>query len=228
MTGDRNRSIAWDSYGFARVRPFPGQDVAFPMTGAIMGMEAKLAQDRGGYHIAAAGPKASIGEVFGSLASVPLGQDPVRKDESILNPVGIQAVQQEGALLYPNGDRNSEDAYRGTVWKHKQECVLHLMHQLRVAGQPFVFEDLSPSTRGRLVSTLTPVFRDLFDRGWFVRAEDEDFFDVVKIAAGDDENPPAVQVLGELRAVVTISGIVGTAERVVFTLGSGGVSAAFA
>lgn len=225
VTGDRNRALAWDSYGFPRSKPFPGADTAVPMTGAILGMEAALAAERGGYHIAAAGRKANVGDIFRAMASADTGRPAPRKDETILNPVGIQAVQQEGSLIFPNGDRNPEDDYVGTVWKHKVESILHIMHQLEVAGRPFVFEPLDPVTRSRLVASLLPIFRDLDDAGWFVRANGDTFFDRVKIAAGPDENPPSVQVLGELRAVIEISGIVGTAERVIFTLGTGGVSA---
>lgn len=225
LTGSRNRRLAWNSYGYPRSKSHTGVEVAIPMSGALLGMEANLAARRGGYHIAAAGTKASIGEVFGSLASVTFGQDAPRFDEALLNPVGISTIQQEGALMYPNGGRSSDDDYVGTIWRHKQLCILHIMHQLRVAGAPFVWEDLSPETRNRLVSTLIPVFREMFDAGWFIRGEDQSFFDVVQIQAGDEENPPAVQVLGELRAVIQISGIVGAAERVVFTLGTGGVTA---
>lgn len=225
LTGDRNRSIAWNSYGFPRDKPFTGLELSYPITGAILGMEANMAAQRGGYHVAAAGEKANIGEVVGSLASVPAGQQAPQFDESLLNPVGIQTVQQEGALVFVNGDRNSEDLNAGTIWKHKQESILHIMHMLRVAGQPFVFEPTDQLTRNGLIAALNPLFRELFDAGWFIRASNQSFFDVVQIQAGDDENPPAVQVLGELRAVVSLSGIIGTSERVVFTLGTGGVSA---
>ena len=225
LPADENRALAWDSYGYPRSRPHSGEDVSLPMSGAILGMEARLAAEFGGYHIAAAGPKADIGDIFRRLASTAPSEPPTSKNEAVLNAVGIQAMQQIGRQIYPNGDRNALPDYRGTAWKHKVEATLHLMHQLEIAGRPFVFEPLDAATRGRLVSAILPVLRDLFDAGWFVVDEGQTFFDVVHVSAGPDENPPSVQVLGELRAVIEISGIVGTAERVIFAIGTGGVTA---
>jgi len=227
IDGDENRSFAWDSYGYVRSKPFPGTDAAYPMTGAILGAEAALAAERGGYHVAAAGVKMNIGELFATLESVGLtAQDPAPKDEKILNPAGVQPMQQEGRLIYPDGDRNSADLNKGTVWKHKVECILHIMHTLRVAGRDFEWEPNDPTTRSTLVTALYPLLKGYFDDGWFDREAGQEFFDVVTIACGDAENPAAVKAAGEMHAVIEIpQGIVDTAERVIFTLGSEGVAA---
>lgn len=223
LDGTRNRSIAWDSYGFPRRRPFRGQETSIPMSGAILGMEARTAAEEAGYHIAAAGKGATIGDIFERTASFVGPGNPAPKLDAQLFPIGLQAINQQGSNVYVWGDRNSEDLYVGTVWKHKYESVLHIMHSLRVAGEPFVFEPLNTETRLRLVGAIRPLMRGFFDAGWFIRNDGDSFEDVVVINVGPDVNPPAVQAIGELRAEVSISGIIGTAERVIFTLGSAGV-----
>lgn len=228
IVGDRNFCVAWDSYGYVRSRPFSGEDLPYPMTGAILGMEARLAADRGGYHITAAGLKANIGTIFRRVASVADGVTPPRKNEATLNQVGIQAVQTSGAAIYVNGGRCPEDGYLGTIWKHQYECALHLGHQLAVAGLPFVWEGNDDATRQQAIAAIKPILLDLWETGWFARQPGEDFDDVVLIAAGPDENPPAQVAAGVMAIVVElVRGFVGTAERVRFDLGTGGVSAIF-
>ncbi|MGB0685618.1 MAG: hypothetical protein ACPGQD_05470 [Planctomycetota bacterium] len=228
LTADRNRSILWDSYGYPRRKPFPGVEAAYPMTGAVLGAEAALARDRRGYHIAAAGTKASIGEIFAYPASANGEAYPAPSDDKVLNQVGVQAIRKEGAALYPWGDENSEDGYFGTVWKHKIECILHIGHELRFAGLPFVWEANDPATRARLVAAITPLFKRKFNDGWFARRAGQSFEDVVIIRAGDAENPPEIANAGDMVCTIElVNGIVDTAKRVVFGLGTGGVTVSF-
>lgn len=228
LAAKRNRSMAWDSYGYVRSRPFDGAEAAYPLTGAILGVEAALAKDRRGYHVAAAGPKVDIGDIFYALANTPDDTHPAPKDDALLNTAGIQAMEQRGATIYANGDENPEDAYVGRVWKHKVECILHIGHELRVQGIPAVWEPNDPIARARLVARITPLLRSKWDAGWFDRVSGEDFEDVVLIRAGDAENPPEVKVAGDLVCVVELTrGIVNTAKRVVFAIGTGGVAVSF-
>jgi hypothetical protein len=223
----RNAPCCWDSYGIPKSLPYAGERVAVPMTGAILGMEARKARDDKGYHKAAAGPRdANIGTLFEQPASLVAGtfEIPWRR-EDILNPVGVQTLQQEGQLIYPNGDRNADTAYDGTVWKHKQETVLQEVRQLLVAAERLIWEDLSTETQRDAIIRVRPLLKTWERRGWYATDPNLTFDEQFKVQAGPDENPPAVQVLGELRLVVEHPPVVGTAERVVIALGTGGVTA---
>jgi len=226
MSGSENVSVAFQGYAYPRVMPFRGEPVAYPLTGAVLGAEARLAFDRGGYHIAAAGAKMDVGAIFRDLLETTPGEtEPgLRVDEDILNAAGIQPVLKRGALLYPNGDENAADYWRGTVWKHKVECVLHLMHLLLEVGDLFTWEDNSPRTRAAIAAATVQPLQELFTAGWFRVEDGQTFFDVVKIDASSAQNPPSVTTLGECRVVVTISGIVDTIKNVVFVIGTGGVA----
>ncbi len=226
LTGDENIAMAFDSLGYPARRPFVGEEALYPTSGAIMGMEARLAAQFKGYHVAAAGEKADIGDVFYRLLSDDsFTQAAPKKATGLLNSAGIQAVNHVGAAIFVFGDRNPADAYAGTVWKHMVEARLHIMHTLERLGDPYVFEDLGLESRAALASAIRFTMRQLYDRGWFARTETSTFENTVLISVGDDVNSAAVQSVGELRALVDIpGGIVGTAERVVFALGTGGVA----
>ena len=223
LIGSRNTSIAFDSYAYPRSQVIRGDSTAKPLAGAILGLEARNAAMNGGYHVTTSGVGAGVGVLFANLASASGFGDPPKKDDKTLFATGLQGVNQVGANVYLWGGRNTEDNYLGTVWKHKVECILHLMHQLRVAGAPFIFKPLTPEVRLSLAGAILPLLRDMFDAGWFARQMGESFDDIVSVNVGNDVNPPSTQALGELRCEVSISGIVGTAERVIFTLGSAGV-----
>ncbi|MGE0229456.1 MAG: hypothetical protein AB7U23_13215 [Dehalococcoidia bacterium] len=225
----RNAAVAWDSYGYPRRKPFKGQDVAYPMTGAIFGMESRLAAANRGYHITAAGLRpgsaATISATFRSLASATGSGDPPLKKDKDLFPTGLQAVNQQGASVYVWGARNTEDGFAGGAWKHKVESVLHIMHLLRPAAASAVFGPTDPTARMDLERKIEPHLRDLFNAGWFNRESEQTFEDVVVINSGPDLNTSATQAAGQLLASVSIpGGIVGTAERVIIALSPGSVS----
>lgn len=229
LLGRAQRSIAWDSYGYPRRKPLKGQDVAYSMTGAIFGMEARLAAANRGYHIAAAGTRggsaATVSATFRSLASTSGTTDPPLKRDGILNGIGIQAVNQQGSEIFIYGDRNAADGFAGTVWKHKVECVLHIMHTLRVAAAGAVFGPTDIEARMDLERKIEPLLRGFFDAGWFNREAGQTFSDVVVINTGSDINTATTQAAGQILASVSIpGGIVGTAERVVIALSPGSVS----
>jgi hypothetical protein len=229
LDGSRYRSLAWDSYGYPHRLPYRNQGITYvPTTGAILGVEARMARDEGGYHKAVAGPQASIGKLFKYLASMSgVVAEQAPRNEKILNPAGIQTMQQKGRLLYPNGDRNSDLNYVGTTWKHKVECLLHMTHQARYAADQLTWSGLGPEDRNIAANKLRRLFRPLWNEDWFVNEDGVDFLDGVVVDVGADVNPPEVQILGQLRAVITTLPLVGTAERVIIALGSGGVSALF-
>lgn len=226
LTGSENLSVCYDSHGYPSRRPFPGPPALYSLSGALLGMEARLARDNGGYHVAAAGASSHIGTTFPRLASDDLytSQAP-RKATGTLNPGGVQAVNHEGAQVYVFGDRSPADAYAGTVWKHKVETRLHLMHELARLGDPFVFNPPDLITRELLAQAVSAAMEAHYRAGWFARTSESTFENTVLVNTGDDVNTLAVQAVGELRATVTITtGIIGTAERVVFALGTGGVA----
>jgi len=225
LTASRNRSIAFDAYGYPHQKPFTGQETVYPMTGAILGMEARLAREKKGYHIPAAGKKSSIGGTFSGTSVGLQADNPAHPRDTILFPVGLQGVRKEGALLYLWGDQNPNDNYFGAVWKHKVECLLHIGQELLHAVPESVWEANDVASRISLVRQIRPIFTAKWADGWFAHAEGEDFDDVIFFKAGDDENPPAVAAAGDMVCVIElVKGIVDTAQRVVFAVGTGGVA----
>ena len=207
-----------------------------PLSSALAGAAARWANDATegkGFHKPLAGQKCNLGPYIGSLvrdpATVPtpaqlLAAPRVRDD--LLNPGGVCAVAQSGALIYPFGDEIVSSSGKGTSWAHKVKAVLHVVGLLRANGDQFVYRLNNPDLRIDALNVAVELMTPLFRAGWFDTLEDglaQTFENCVALQCDANNNPSEIADAGQFVCSVRFR-IVNVAKVVEFQIGTKGLS----
>jgi hypothetical protein len=223
-------ACSFPSYGYLTVNPF-GARVRYlsSLSGAILGQEARVAAANEGFQKAAAGTDVLLSPLFSSLPTDNDNGDAVELKNSIINGTGLQEIRHRGPSIYVFGNRIPGKDWLFT-WKHKVECNLHILHELLANGDPLAFQITSGSagdeTRQKAIqlarSLLMPKFSQAKGGSWF---KGQSFDDAVEFKSDDENNPAAVQEIGDLVVAVSFD-IVDNNERTTFLIGEKGVTLA--
>ncbi len=214
----------FDSYGERKRAILAGLSSEYPITGAVMGMMARVARNNGGYHKAPAGDAATINRNFRRLASASEDKPPRWKDDGILNAAGILTVQQQGASIFVYGDEIAMPNFVGLAWLHKERAIRHIARELLFLGRRYTFDVIDQALWARITVDVRKLLRPKFNAGWFKVRPGQGFEDVVSVRVDSTLNPDVVQEAGKVIAVVQIQGIKDTAKLVEFALQPGTVA----
>lgn len=203
--------VAWPSYGYV-VNPLGEGLVLRTLTGAIMGREAGVARDFGGYHKAAAGQSVTIPNMIRSTL------DGAVIDEETTNPNGLAVIKKLKGNFVIWGDRTiSLDP--GWKWKHQREQMSHYEHQLQEAFDYLIFAINDAQTQAGVLTTLQAFFLP----EWQKRAlRGATFDDAVTIKIDDENNTDATRAAGDLNAEISLR-LADTVERFIITIGKKGI-----
>lgn len=182
-----------------------------PVTGAVLGIEARRAVDLSGYHNAPAGAAYSISAIFRDLAT-----GARRLNNELLNSYGLIEMRRVGAAIYAFGDRIPGS--QGRVWKHARLARSHIGRVLLTNTGSLVWSRIDEATFKRATVLVRELFAPWFAAGWFDDAAGPGFDNAVSIKCDATNNPPSSRAAGDLHVDIAF-GIVGTAERVIFTVG---------
>lgn len=182
-------------------------------TGEILGREARIAVDNGGYHRAGAGLIATLPSVL------KLTTEERILNEELLNPRGIAVIKKKQGNFVIWGDRipSTEPEWK---WKHQREQMFYYMNVLRESFDWIIFSLNNPQTRARAHTALRQFFQLEYDN----QALDNDFdFEESCIIKVDQEiNTEAVKAAGDMIAHISLK-LVGTVERFVISIGKQGI-----
>lgn len=166
-------STHFPAFGYIR-DPFAeteseARTVLVPLMGMILGEEARIAKQYGGYHKAPAGVSAKLPDVV-ELPVVGRPENPIQLDEEVLNPGGVNVVkwQSGGNTVILWGDRtlSSSSAFK---FYHKR-CMLSQYEVDLLEGFDFaIFEINDPEADADVVAAFhdyfLPEFRKRAIRG---------------------------------------------------------------
>lgn len=206
--------VAWPSYGY-RKNPYGTGLYLAPMTGAIIGAEAKKAKNVKGYHVAGAGEDVLISSIYKDL---PTGDTPLNNE--VLNSYGLQEIRKRGSRIFVWGDRVPGDGVRGFL--HERLTKSQIGRVLLTNTGSLTFSLNNRSTWASLKVQIIKLFTPWFVAGWFDDSAGSGFSDQVSVKVDETNNTPATKALGDMNAQIGFD-VVGTAERTVFTIGSKGV-----
>lgn len=208
-------AVSFPSYAYV-ADPEGGADGIMkltPRTGEILGREARIAVDNGGYHRAGAGLIATLPSVL----KLTTGERIL--NEELLNPRGIAVIKKKQGNFVIWGDRipSSEPEWK---WKHQREQMSYYENVLRESFDWIIFSLNNPQTRQRAYTALMQFFQLEYDN----QALDNDYdFDESCIIKVDEEvNTEAVKAAGDMIAHVALK-LVGTVERFVISIGKQGI-----
>jgi len=184
-----------------------------PRTGEILGREARIAVDNGGYHRAEAGLIATLPSVLKLTTGKRI------LNEELLNPRGIAVIKNKQGNYVIWGDRipSTDPEWK---WKHQREQMFYYENVLRESFDWIIFSLNNPQTRQRAYTSLKQFFQLEYDN----QALDNDYdFDESCIIKVDDEiNTEAVKAAGDMIAHIALK-LVGTVERFVISIGKQGI-----
>lgn len=207
----------WPSYGL-RPNPFGTGWMSCTVSGAFLGVKARKAVENGGYHEAAANTDYLVSPIFKALLT-----GDRRLDNEKLNAYGLIELRKRGSLIYPYGDR--VPGYGGRVWAHERDCKSHIGRVLLTQTTSLVFKAINAANLARAKALARELFLPWYRSGWFDDTDGPAFEDQVGIKADATNNPATEKALGNLHVDCSFQ-IVGTAERVIFSIGPKGVVAA--
>ena len=203
----------WPSYGDI-TSPYGAGLYRAPLTGLILGAEARFALEAKGYHLAPAGD----GLTLPGIKRLPTLDR--RLDNEALNAYGLIEVRKRGATVKLWGDRLA--GYGGRPWKHKRAAMSHIGRVLLTNTTSLVFRAINASTLAEAKRLVRELFLSWYRVGWFDDLAGATFEKQVEIKADASNNPAAERALGNMHVDISF-GIVDTAERVVFKIGPAGV-----
>lgn len=206
----------WPSFG-VMPSPYGAGNYTQAVIGAVLGRAARKAAREGGPHVAAAGPDVDVGAVFVDLPT----SGPLNNEQ--LNGYGLIELRQRGGSIYPFGDRIP--GLGGRLWLHRELAIDHVARILLTQTESLVFRKIDAETLALAKVMVRQLLQPLFAAGWFDDAGGTalTFEQQVEIKCDATNNPPAEREAGNLHVSVAFL-IVGTAERVIFTVNPNGVS----
>lgn len=208
-------AVTFPSYAYV-ADPEGGTDGILKLTsrtGEILGREARIAVDNGGYHRAEAGLIATLPSVL----KLTTGERIL--NEELLNPRGIVVIKKKQGNYVIWGDRipSVDPEWK---WKHQREQMFYYENVLKESFDWLIFSLNNPSTRQRAYTSLRQFFQLEYDNEALDR--DYDFEESCIIKLDEEINTEAVKAAGDMIAHIALK-LVGTVERFVISIGKQGI-----
>lgn len=200
-------------HGFAKVSDPVLTDrlKTVPTCGMIMGLEAKVAKDYNGYHKVAAGTEVKLSRIRELLTG-----DTVLNGE-ILNPAGIQRIEQKGGNFVLWGARIPASDQSFKFVQHR-ELLSYYEHVLMNNFDWVIFALNDQIEQPGLIASL----QSFFHPEWRKRALQGDTPEEgAEIKLDEENNTAATRAAGDMNADVTVW-MADTIERFVITIGKKG------
>lgn len=217
--GQDYHRVLWPTYG-KRTNPYGSGLYTSPITGYVLGLEARKASEAKGYHLAPAGVDYRIDSKFSDLTT-----GKTRLDGEVLASYGFCEVRRRsdrrGNRIFVFGDRIPGDGRR--PFFHKRATIQHVGRIFLTNAEHLVFLPINRSTFFRARKDLRELMTPWFLAGWFDDTDGQSFEDQVEIKVDETNNPPSEKTLGNLNIGVAFR-VVDTAERVIFTQGRKGLT----
>jgi hypothetical protein len=204
--------VTFPSYAYVTDPDKPEQLKLISQLGAIMGAEAKIANDFFGYHRAEAGVLAPLIRI----KKLPTSEE---LDDERLNPAGIGILKKVGANFVVWGDRTvSLDP--GWRWKHQREQMSHYINVLRENFPWAIFEINDVESDMPVLTALTA----FFVQEWEKRALNRDypFKDACQIKMDGSINTAVTRAAGD-KIVEAKLRLANVTERLIIRIGKAGV-----
>jgi len=201
---------------FGKVSNPQGQGLKLiTMTGAIHGVEAKIAKDFDGFHKAGAG----IDAILSNMLARPDGLEDKVLDEEFLNPVGLSILKKISGNFIIWGDRTLglDSAFK---FKHQRETLSHYENTFLENFDFIIFALNNSETAEQLKSTFVAFFTPEFAKGAIVG---DSLSDAVTIKIDDENNTLITRAAGDLNAEIGVR-IVDTVERFIITISKLGIT----
>jgi hypothetical protein len=156
-------SVCFPSYGFIS-NPLGAGDRFVPLTGEILGGEARLATAVEGYHV----PFAGMNSILARVIKLPF--EPLPTDESILNVAGIQPVKTLDGKVIVWGARvpSRSPTYDFLHVRRIQSNYVRLFLEARVLLEA-MFQPNQPALIEQVVMTLNNFARREYKKGVFTK-----------------------------------------------------------
>ena len=183
------------------------------LSGSLLGREALVANQNGGYHKIAAGVDVTLPNV------VKLPTSDKVLDEDFLNPQGINVIKFKNGNAIAWGARSIsvDPAFR---FVNQREQLSHFENIFRESFDFIIFSINNQATREQLKSSFTAFFLNEFNVTGSIVGNS--FSEAVSIKIDEENNPPEQTALGNLNAEIKVR-IPGTVERFVITIGQAGI-----
>ena len=208
----------WPSAGY-HVPTLPNMQTDTVLTyleGAILGIAARVARDSQGYHVAPAGDAARLDRLYTRLIV-----DRVRPE--ILGKFGVNPIVPRNGEIRIMGARVPA---AGRPFLHVRAARMHIARILLTGTGVLTFRAINDATLAEARTVVRSLFEVWHAAGWFDDSEGPAFDDAVTIKADRSNNPLTERELGNLHVAVDYA-VVGTAERVISTVGPKGLSTQF-
>ncbi len=186
------------------------------LDGAILGIMARFARDAQGYHVAPAGDAARLDNLYTRLTVD-------RVNTEILGRFGVNPIVPRSGQIRIMGARVPAT---GRPFLHVRASRMHIARVLLTGTGSLVFRTINEAGLAESRTTIRALFETWFGAGWFDDSAGSGFDDQVSIKADRSNNPQTERDLGNLHVDIAYS-IVGTAERVVSSVGPKGLSTQF-
>lgn len=194
-----------------------GKRKTIPLTGMILGREARIAVDFQGYHKAAAGIDATLPR----LMAIPTGDRHL--DEESLNPAGINVIKKKNGNFVIWGDRVSA-LDSNWKFKHQREQMSYYEHVLSENFDFIIFTINDTDSDAQAITSLIQFFQPEFVK----RAlRGKTFQDACSIKVDAELNTDASRANGDKIAAVTLR-LADTTERFIIRIGKAGIFEAVA
>lgn len=205
--------VTWPS--FAKVLSPTGSGLKLStMTGAIHGLEAKVANNFQGFHKAAAG----IDVILSNAIALPDGFEGKTLNEEFLDPVGINIIKRKEGNFILWGDETV--GVSGQKFKHKREYLSHIENVFLENFDFIIFaindEQSQKILHSAFIAFFTPELAKRAIRG-------ESLADAVVIKIDNENNTNLTRSLGELNAELKIR-LADTVKRFIITISELGVT----
>jgi hypothetical protein len=182
-------------------------------TGMAHGREARIANDFGGYHKAAAGIEAKLPAVL----ELPTGDTVL--NEELLNPRGINVIVKKQGNFVLWGDRT---LWTDPTWKfaHQREMMSYYEHVLQESFDFIIFGLNNEAGRTTVHTSLISFFLPEYNKG--ALDTDFSFADAASIKIDTENNTPATKAAGDMIVEVLLR-LVDTVERLRIFIGKQGI-----
>lgn len=183
------------------------------LSGGLLGREALIANQNGGYHKVAAG----IDVTLPNVVKLPTGDRVLNED--FLNPSGVNVVKFKNGNAISWGARSIslDPSFR---FVNHREQLSHLENTFRESFDFIIFAINNEETREQLKSSFTTFFLNEFNVTGSIVGRS--FQEAVSIKIDEENNPAEQTAMGNLHAEIKVR-IPGTVERFIITIGQAGI-----
>ena len=201
---------------FAKVLNPVGQGLKLvSLTGAIQGVEAKIAKDFSGYHKAEAG----VDAILSNVVVLPDGLEDKVLDEEFLNPIGLAVIKKVAGNFVIWGDRTvgNDTAFK---FKHHREQLSYYENTFLENFDYVVFALNNKDLWAKLKSSFITFFEPEHAKGAIVG---DKVTDAARIKIDSENNTVASMDAGDANAEVGVA-LADTVERFIITVSKLGVT----